>query len=227
MTDIITNTAKIDEQPQPSFKILEQVIEEKIIHIYLSDVVGDPKDYIDIIHRIKVAGPNDTIFIYLNTPGGRLDTGVQIMSAIKNSQARIVCVIDGEVFSLGTMLFLAATEFVVHDHSRIMIHNHSGGQFGKGHEYIAQAQDTIDWFAKMAYDVYRDFLTEAEIGLMLDGKDFWIQAEEIRIRLTKMIALQEKRIKAKEAAEKQEAKMKKPTPKPKRKAPRKNAKKKR
>lgn len=193
----IKNNAKEDKQQLP-YKIIEQKIEEKIIHIYLSTSIGDPKDYIDLVHSIKTANKSDTIHIYLNTPGGRLDTGVQIINAMKHSKARIICILEGRAYSLGALIFLSSSEFVVNDHARLMIHNHSGSAIGKGHEYMAAAQDTVEWFEKMSRDIFKDFLTDKEIQEILDGKDFWLQANEVRERLEKMIKIQEKREKAKE-----------------------------
>ena len=103
-----------------------------------------------MIHRIKMAGPEEMVYIHLNTPGGHLDTGVQIVNAIQSSQAHIVCSVEAESHSLGTLIFLAADEFIVHDNCMMMFHNFSGGVYGKGHEQKAQLDATIQWFTDLA-----------------------------------------------------------------------------
>jgi ATP-dependent protease ClpP protease subunit len=174
----------------------------KTFHIYLLDEIQFPKEYINIIHTIKTASPHDIIYMYLNTPGGYLDTGVQLISAMRASQAHVITVLEGTVASLGALLFLCGDEFIVNPHILLMIHNHSGGQWGKGHEYLAKAEATAKWFETIARDVYRDFLTEDELKEMLDGKDFWLQTEDVKKRLERKIKAVNKRMKEKEKAEK-------------------------
>ena len=76
------------------------------IHFYISEDIGDPELYIDMIHTLNTATPNDIVYMHLNTSGGQLDTGVQIINAMKNSQAKVVTVLECMAHSLGTLLFL-------------------------------------------------------------------------------------------------------------------------
>ncbi len=157
------------------------------IHFYLSEDIGAPEDYTDMIHRIHVATENDTVFIHLNTPGGRLDTGVQLINAMQNSDARIVTILESEAHSLGTLIFLAGDELVVNDHCMIMFHNFKGGVVGKGHEQLAQLDATIKWFTELARELYIPFLTEAEFERIIKGEDLWMHSAEIRARIDRMV----------------------------------------
>lgn len=159
----------------------------KAHHIYISDVIKEPIHYVDLVHRIRAAGPDEVIYLYLNTPGGQLATGIQLIGAINASNARIITVLDGEVCSLGSLLFLCGDDFIVNDHCLLMIHNFSGGTAGKGHEQVAQIEAQVKWFTKMAKDIYIPFLSEEELKEVIDGKDVWLDSEQVRVRLTKMI----------------------------------------
>jgi ATP-dependent protease ClpP protease subunit len=165
------------------------LIPSSVIHFYISDSINDPKNYVDMIHRIKTASPNDIIYIYLNTPGGRLDTGIQIINAMRASAAHIVTVLEGEVCSLGTLIFLSGDEFTVHDNCMFMIHNFSSGTHGKGNEQLARIESTVRWFKKLAKDTYIPFLSEEELDEVLEGKDMWMDSDEVRKRLKKMVKL--------------------------------------
>lgn len=175
----------------------------KVHHFYISDFVGPPKDYIEMIHTIRTAQPFDTIYIYLNTRGGDFATGAQLIPIMHSSVATIVTVCEGQVCSLGTMIFLAGGEMVIQDHSLFMIHNHSGFISGKGHEYLAEATAVTGWVTQMARDLYIGFLTEEEFESMLKGEDFWFHAEEARKRLNRCVKYQEKKLKEKVAKEKE------------------------
>ncbi len=179
----------------------ESVMVSKVTHFYLSEVIGEPVKYIDMIHRIKMAGPEDIIYIYLNTQGGHVNTGVQIINAMQVSQAHIITVLEGEVASLGTLIFLSGDEFIVHDNCLFMIHNFSGGTQGKGHEQAAAVHGTIKWFTKLARRIYIPFLTEDELDRIIRGEDFWMDSDDVRNRLTKMVKILHKENVAKEKAE--------------------------
>lgn len=165
------------------------------VHFYLSEDVGAPDEYTDMIHKINSAGEQDTVFIHLNTPGGRLDTGVQIINAMQNSDARVVTILEAEAFSLGTLIFLAGDELVVNDHCVIMFHNFKGGVVGKGHEQLAQLEATVKWFTELAREIYIPFLSEDEFERIVKGEDLYMHSAEIRERIDNMIKIYEQQVK--------------------------------
>lgn len=172
---------------KPAFHAYEITYCAQHTHFYLSTDIGEPHEYTDMIHRILIAAPTDTIFIHLNTPGGHLDTGVQIVNAMQNSQAKIITVLESMAFSLGTLIFLAGDEMIVNDHCMIMFHNFRGGIQGKGNELTSQLEATKKWFSVFAKKVYVPFLTEEEFDHILRGEDLWMHSPEIRKRLDRMI----------------------------------------
>jgi len=182
------------------YKEYAQTFTAQHVHYYISESIGAPGDYTDMIYRITCAGPSDTIFIHLNTPGGQLDTGVQIVNAMQNSQAKIVTILEGSAYSLGTLIFLAGDEMVVNDNCMMMFHNFNGGLIGKGNELVSELEATIKWFASLARDIYVPFISEEEFTRIAKGEDFWMQSPEIRTRLQNMIAEIEKQEKAIEKA---------------------------
>jgi len=207
-----------EQEDEKAFVYFETPIVGKVHHFYLSESIGSAKDYVEMIQRIKMASPHDVIYIYLNTPGGYISTGIQLISAMKVSGAHIITVIEGEVSSLGTLLFLYGDEMVVHDHCLFMVHNHSSGQYGKGHEYLASANATAQWFERLARDTYTGFMTDDEIKRMLAGEDFWMSSEEVRERLQTFVQYLEKKQKQKEAeAKKAATEAAKPQPRPRKK----------
>lgn len=168
------------------------------VHYYLSESIGVPSEYTDMIYRIAMASPSDTIYIHLNTHGGQLETGVQIINAMQNSQAKVVTIIEGSAYSLGTLIFLAGDEMIVHDNCMMMFHNFNGGIIGKGNELVSELEATIKWFTALARDVYIPFLSEEEFTRITRGEDMWIQSPEIRSRLDNMVAKMQEQAEAEE-----------------------------
>lgn len=166
-----------------SVKHFKESILVNIHHFYITGDIDEVDKYIDMINEIKTASPNDTIMIYLNTPGGNLSTTIQIISAIEQSSARVITSLEGEVCSAGTMLFLAGHEKIVNNNTSFMIHNYSHGPFGKGHEVAQRVKFTEKYFRTLARSFYKNFLTAEEIEEVCSGKDMWMEADEVRERL--------------------------------------------
>ena len=177
------------QKPIP-YTVYVSEITAKDVHVFISEKIGAPEDYTNLIHQIQTSSSNDTIYIHLNTPGGRIDTGVQIINAMKQSSARIITVLDGTAASMGALIFIAAEEFIINDHCRLMFHNYSGGVAGKGHEIISAVESTTEWAGELYRDLCIPFLTEEECEGIIQGKDMWCNSEEVRIRANNMIEIQ-------------------------------------
>ncbi len=180
---------KNDQDDKPAsgpFRYFENINTAKTHHFYLTQALGAPEEYIDMIHQLKTCGVNDIVYIYLNTPGGYVTTGIQIINAMRNCPAKVVTVLESEAHSMGTFIFLAGDEFVVHDNCRMMFHNFSSGMYGKGNELGQQLESTLKWFEDLANDYYIPFLSQEEVSRIMRGEDLWIGSVEIRNRLIKM-----------------------------------------
>ena len=196
--EIIAAEEDEEEKEKKPYNYFEQIAATKIHHFYISEGIGSPEKYVDMIHRIRMAGPEETVCIHLNSPGGSIDTGVQIINAMRASEANIICSVESEACSLATMIFLAADEMVVHDDCMMMFHNFSGGAYGKGHELKANVKGVSDWIEGFMRRLYIPFFSEQEFDRLLKGEDFWMQSDEIRDRLKKMVEAMEKELKQKE-----------------------------
>lgn len=171
------------------YQTYTQAFQFQHLHFYISEDIQEAELYTDMIYKISTACEQDIVFIHLNTPGGNLAAGVQIINAMQNSLARIVTVLDGICYSLGTLIFLAGDEMVVNDHCMMMFHNFRGGVVGKGHEQAAELEATIKWFSSLAKKIYVPFLAEEEFSAILRGEDLWMHSAEIRKRLDRMLRM--------------------------------------
>lgn len=174
----------------PPYQTYRAHRQQTITHFYITKIITDPEHYTEMVHTLRSAQPQDIIYMHMNFAGGRLDTGVQIINAMKDSEARIVAVLDSKAYSLGTLLFLAADEFIIHDNCMFMIHNYSGGIGGKGNEQASELTATLAWFKKLAKKYYIPFLSQTELDAVLEGRDMWMESDEIKKRLKNMVRLQ-------------------------------------
>lgn len=150
---------------------------------YLSGEITEPQDYIEWFDQIRNAGPNDEVHIHINSMGGDLHTAIQFLRVLGETQAEVICSVEGACMSAATMIFLSADRFQITPHSLFMFHNYSAGTFGKGGEMYDQLQFERAWSEKFLGEVYAQFLTQEEIQAMLANKDIWMTSDEVAERL--------------------------------------------
>ena len=167
---------------------------------YLSDEIGGPDEYTQMIHEIRTSRQTDVIKLHLNCPGGNLFTTIQILQAMAESEAHIVASVEGACMSAATLIFLCADECMITNHSMFLFHNYSGGTFGKGGEMYHGVIHERKWSEGLMRDLYGDFLTEDEITELINDKDIWMDAAEVLNRLEKRGKLIEKKSKAAQKA---------------------------
>ena len=158
---------------------------------YLTGEITDAEEYIEWFDIIRNASAVDTVRIYINSPGGDLFTTLQFLRVMGETEATVVCSVEGACMSAATMIFLHGHSQEVTPHSLFMFHDYSSGTFGKGGEQYDQIQFERGWSRKFLTEVYAEFLTPAEIESMMHNKDIWMDSEEVVKRLTAMQAKRE------------------------------------
>lgn len=177
---------------KPYKKVVAQLYE-----FYLSGAITEPEDYVEWFDTIRNATENDTVKVYINSHGGVVETAIQFMRVLTETDAHVICSIEGACMSAATMVFLCASEFEITPFTLFMMHNYSGGIFGKGAEIYDQAVFERKWSTEFLHHIYKDFLTTKEINALLDNKDIWLSSSEVMERCQK---LANARSKAAEAA---------------------------
>jgi ATP-dependent protease ClpP protease subunit len=158
------------------------VIDNDTITAYITGPVAEPSNYNELCYLLAHASSSTTVTLHINTPGGIIDSAFMIVSAIKQSEAKVIGVLSGTVASAGTLIAMACHEIVATDHLSFMIHNYSGGMAGKGHEMKARQKFTDKHLNEAFKAFYSGFLTIDEMERVIEGTDFWMGSEEVRQR---------------------------------------------
>lgn len=173
---------------QPQANVTKAFVNKPVSSLhtfYLSGQIEEPSEYISWFEIMRNAGETDVIQIHINSYGGDLFTAIQFLRAIADTQAHVICSVEGACMSAATMIFLSADTFEVSEHSIFMFHNYSGGTFGKGGEMIDQLVHERKWSQHLLNRIYKEFLEESEISALLENKDIWMDGEEVLKRLSK------------------------------------------
>ena len=159
----------------------------QVHEFYLSGPINSPEEYIEWFDTIRNAGEHDTVKLYINSPGGDLYTTLQFLRVMSETNATVVTSVEGACMSAATMIFLHGHIQEVTPHSLFMFHDYSSGTFGKGGEQYDQIQFERAWSKQFMQEVYRDFLSEAEIESMMHNKDIWMGSDEVVRRLEVLV----------------------------------------
>ncbi len=123
---------------------------------------------------------DETINLYINSPGGCVNSGLAIYDTIKSLKCPVATICVGRAASMGAILLSAGSigKRVVLPHSEVMIHQPSGGVDG-------QARDIL--IAASHIEKLRDELTQIlsincnkSIELIKEATDwdYWMNAQE-------------------------------------------------
>ena len=172
----------LEEIKEKSVGIQPKIL-ARLHEVYLSKTIGQADEYIADFDRIRHAGPDDLVKIYINSPGGDLLTALQFMRTISETEATVIASVEGMCASAATLILLAAHSYEISPHSLFLLHNYSEGTYGKGNEIFAHITHSRKWSQALLSECYQDFLTKDEIRDLLDDRDIWLTSEEVIERL--------------------------------------------
>lgn len=146
--------------------------------------ITEVDDFDDELQVLAGAGPNDTVKLILNTPGGSVDTALILCKALRACEARTSAFIGFTCASAGTTIALACDEWEIDEYSSFMVHT---GSYGLGYDsapnVFACAQHMEKMINRFVENTYTGFLTPAEMEVVKNGRDVYFEGEELAQRL--------------------------------------------
>lgn len=190
--DVGTKMARRNVSSDNVKKVYSQTLQINSYSVYLSGGLGKSEDYIEWLNILNTAEPEDIFTMYINSYGGYTATAIQLASAMRNTQAEVHTSVSGDCCSAATMLLLTGDSISVAPNLRFLIHNYSGGIYGKGHEIHAQAAFDEAWSKTLLENSYKHFLTPEEIDRVAKGEDMWMDSDEVVLRCEVLLEEREK-----------------------------------
>lgn len=157
-----------------------------VYSIYLTEHIGESKNYRDVFNLLREAGAEDYFKIYLNNFGGYVSTGQDIINAMRACQGQVFTCITGPVYSMAPLIALAGQKIFVEQDVFMMFHDYSGGQEGKGNEMALAVAHEKPHFDSVFRKLTKGFLSDKEATNVLMGQDLYLGREEIIKRLKKI-----------------------------------------
>jgi len=162
------------------YDIYSRLLQDRIVFI------GTPID--DFIANAVIAqllflakdDPNRDIDLYINSPGGQIYSGMAIYDTMQHIQPDVATICVGLAASMGAFLLAAGApgKRSALPHSRIMIHQPTGGFYGQATDVQIQAEEIL----RMKRDLNR--MMAGHTGQPLDKiendveRDYFMSAQE-------------------------------------------------
>jgi ATP-dependent Clp protease protease subunit len=125
--------------------IYTRLSQERII--FLSQEVNDSiaNRIVAFLLYLDAEDPTKPIYLYINSPGGSVTAGMAIYDTIQYIKADIITICVGMAASMGAFLLSAGSpgKRLALPHSRIMIHQPSGGGRGQATDIEITAKEIL------------------------------------------------------------------------------------
>lgn len=128
-----------------SYDIYSRLLKDRVIF-----VVGQVEDYmanlvVAQLLFLESENPDKDIHLYINSPGGSVTAGLSIYDTMQFINPNVSTMCIGQAASMGALLLAGGTKgkrFAL-PHSRMMIHQPSGGAQGQAADIEIQANEII------------------------------------------------------------------------------------
>ncbi len=162
--------------------IYERLSLERIIFLSGEVTDGLANSIIARLLYMDSEDQNKDVFIYINSPGGSVTAGLSIYDTMQHVKSPIVTICVGLAASMGSFLLAAGApgKRLALPHSRIMIHQPSGGTRGQASDIEIEAREILR-IRRQLNDIYasRTGQTLAKIEKDMD-RDYFMSAQEAK-----------------------------------------------
>ncbi|MCX5803178.1 MAG: ATP-dependent Clp endopeptidase proteolytic subunit ClpP [Proteobacteria bacterium] len=168
-----------DGRGERAYDIYSRLLKERIVFLGTSIDDNVANTIIAQLLFLESEDPAKDIYLYVNTPGGLITSGLAIYDTMQYVKPSIVTMCIGQAASMGAVLLAGGTKGKRYalPHSRILIHQPLGGAQGQATDIDIQAKEILrireeinrilkkhtgQPIEKIAMDTERDFYMTSE-----------------------------------------------------------------
>jgi ATP-dependent Clp protease protease subunit len=174
----VYNEAEKEEQ-RPAFKMSEKLLETRTITIF-GEINMKLAQEVTQKLLILAADSDEDIKIFINSPGGHVESGDTIYDMIRFVKPKVKVIGTGWVASAGALVYAAAEKECRFSlpNTRFLLHQPMGGAVGQASDIAIEAEEII----KMRKRLNEIFAKQTDQPLEKVEKDtdrnFWMSAKE-------------------------------------------------
>ena len=134
-----------------SYDIYSRLLKDRVI--FLTGAIEDHMANLIVAQMLflESENPDKDIHLYINSPGGSVTAGLSIYDTMQYIKPDVSTMCVGQAASMGAFLLAGGTKGkrMALPHSRVMIHQPSGGAQGQASDIEIQANEIIELRAKL------------------------------------------------------------------------------
>ena len=146
MSNLIPMVVDQTSRGERSYDIYSRLLKERII--FLTGAIDHNVASVVCAQLLFLESqdPSKDIFMYINSPGGVVSSGLAMYDTMQYIKPDVSTVCIGQAASAGSLLLMAGAKGkrIALPHSKIMIHQPSGGFRGQATDIEIHAKDILD-----------------------------------------------------------------------------------
>ena len=189
MTNSIESTAALvpvvveqTSRGERSYDIYSRLLKDRVI--FLTGAIEDHMANLIVAQMLflESENPDKDIHLYINSPGGSVTAGLSIYDTMKFIKPDVSTMCIGQAASMGAFLLAGGTQGkrMALPHSRVMIHQPSGGAQGQASDIEIQANEIIELRSKLNKLLAENTEKDQEVISLDTERDRFMGAEEAR-----------------------------------------------
>jgi ATP-dependent Clp protease protease subunit len=160
----------------------DRLFRERII--FLTEEVDDGIANAIVAYLLYLDSDDQTkpIYLYINSPGGSVSAGLAMYDTMQYIKSEVITICVGLAASMGSFLLAAGTKGkrMALPHSRIMIHQPSGGTRGQATDIEIEAREILR-VRRQLNDIYAERTGQPLSKIEKDmDRDFFMSAQEAK-----------------------------------------------
>ena len=165
-----------------SYDIYSRLLKDRII--FIGSAIEDHMANLIVAQMLflESENPDKDIHLYINSPGGSVTAGLSIYDTMKFIKPDVSTMCIGQAASMGAFLLAGGTQGkrMALPHSRVMIHQPSGGAQGQASDIEIQANEIIQLRSKLNKLLAENTDKDQEVISRDTERDRFMGAEEAR-----------------------------------------------
>jgi ATP-dependent Clp protease protease subunit len=179
---LIPMVVEQDGRGERAFDIYSRLLKDRII--FLGTAIDDHVSNLVIAQMLYLESqdPDKEIFFYLNSPGGRVSSGMAIFDTMNYIRPPVSTFCMGQAASMGALLLAAGHKGKRYalPHSRILIHQPLGGFQGQATDIDIQAREILRLKEELN-DILAELTGQALAKVQADTeRDYYMSAEQAK-----------------------------------------------
>jgi ATP-dependent Clp protease, protease subunit len=180
MSPLVPMVVEQTSRGERAFDIYSRLLAERIV--FLGTPIDDQIANLIIAQLLHLESddPDKDVFLYINTPGGSVYSGLAIYDTIQFIRPDVQTICVGVAMSMGSLLLAAGArgKRLALPNSRILIHQVSGGFEGQGTDIEIQAREVIGLKRRLE-DIYAEHTGKSATHVSHDmERDFFMSPHE-------------------------------------------------